>query len=1452
MPPTPDADPDPCVDGTFSLAARAWAGEVLDHEATLGFSPPSGDSTTPAGTAATRPHGDGPPGYEIQDELGRGGMGVVYKALHLALNRPVALKMVRSGARASAVELLRFKAEGETVARLNHPNVVQVHEVGVHAGSPYLVLEYCDGGNLDEKLAGAPLPHRQAATLVATLARAVHAAHVAGIVHRDLKPANVLLTADGTPKVADFGLAKWVEAGDGMTVTGAVLGTPSYMAPEQASGDTKAIDRRADVYALGAILYACLTGRPPFKGATALDTLDHVRRHEPASVRSLQPGTPRDLETVCLKCLQKAIGKRYPSAAALADDLDRYLAGNSVLARPVGSRERAWRWCRRNPAVAALLVGVLAVSLAGTAASLWSASVADERRAEAVREKLEADEARLVAQSERSAADGARLTAVSEKAAADKARQSAQEATAAAEDSRGKALAAKRRAEWSAYTSQVSLCQREWELGNAPAAFQILGATNSELRGWEYTYLERLFLRDRLWTKTHVSRGATLGIDNLAVSPKGDRLATTDREGLTIWDAKDGALLRRVSALTQDLQCLTYSPDGNSLLAGDGKAVRGNSVISSPGRIRAWDAQTGKLRFELPKLPGTVKGIHFHPSQNRILVACGDGVIYWLEYPSGAILRSVQTDHGQYLRVALSAEGQLLASAGLRGDITIHDEADGSVTAKYTPATEKAQGRENHADLAFSPDTKMLSSTRNGLHVWEVPSGRVLSSSTDSAATITRSVWTADSSSLLSASEDRTISVWEPRSGRRTTRLSGHLNGVYGLGVSEATAFSGSYDGKVVAWRLDQPPEPLELRTSHQGWFYDLKMANDATGLFSSEGGSANVARHWNLATGRLHQTYSGHAEHVTTLAASRNDKVLFSGSKDATARMWDVETGACRSVFRGHSGAVVGVACPPDAGWLATAGADGEVRLWNPASGTLTQTLIARAVGASRLTCDPEGRLLVASFLDGAIVAWETATWRETGRYPHGALAGGEVYQAIALALSPDGKRLVSAGTDRSLRAWDLQTGTPLWAKAHDDLAAPVLSIAFLPGGRQFVTGGGAWGAPGEVKVWDAATGENTFTLRGISREIYGVAVNPADGSVAACSHEGAIKVFGLPTAQAAGRASRQRADSAFERGQAHRKAGELDKAVAAYRAAIDIDPTSADYHLELADALGHKPDPDGALAATRIAIRLEPESAKAYAFLGYLLRARDDWAGAAEAYRAVARLEPDSARGHYYLGETLVSQGKLADAAEALQAALKLAPTSLPIRRRLTQMNRWIQFDARVPKLLDGTDAPKSFAEALEIADFCAKPFRKNYDLAVKLYRHAFGCDPELRARPSAAHDAACAAILLAAGTDPTVTLGDDEWHFLHATARSWLAAELAAQVASTLDATPAERQAIRRRLASALTDRDLRAARDPAALAAMPADERAAWEGYWKELAAAIESTGPVPAAKVPAAE
>jgi serine/threonine protein kinase len=293
-----------------------------------------------------------PPGYEILGELGRGGMGVVYKARHLQLDRVAALKMILSGGHASVEELARFKEEARSFARLQHANIVQIYEVGEQGGLPYFALEFCPGGSLDKKLAGTPLPPKDAAALVETLAHAMNTAHKSGVVHRDLKPANVLLSADGTAKVTDFRLAKKLDEA-GRTATGAVMGTPSYMAPEQAGGQKGQIGPATDVYALGALLYECLTGRPPFKAATAMDTLAQVIQDEPVPPRQLQPRTPKDLETITLKCLQKEAGKRYASAAELAEDLRRFQAGVPITARPVGNAERLWRWCRRNPGVAA-------------------------------------------------------------------------------------------------------------------------------------------------------------------------------------------------------------------------------------------------------------------------------------------------------------------------------------------------------------------------------------------------------------------------------------------------------------------------------------------------------------------------------------------------------------------------------------------------------------------------------------------------------------------------------------------------------------------------------------------------------------------------------------------------------------------------------------------------------------------------------------------------------------------------------------------------------------------------------------------------------------------------------------------------------------------------------------------------------------------------------------------
>jgi serine/threonine protein kinase/Tfp pilus assembly protein PilN len=438
---TPEALCADCPELLDELRRQLAALEAM--EAALGVGPRTASAPRPPDTPPGMPAP--PPGYEILGVLDQGGMGVVYKARQRATNRVVGLKVPLAGPCAQPDQLARFRTEIEAAARLRHPNVVQIYEVGEWAGQPYFSMEYVEGGSLARQLAEAVLPARQAAELVETLATTIHAAHQQGILHRDLKPANVLiqreLTAEDAeerrenagglplrlsapsavksfvPKLTDFGLAKRLGE-DGPTQAGAILGTPSYLAPEQAGGKSAEIGPAVDVYALGAILYECLTGRPPFRGESTLDTLEQVRRREPIPPSQLQPKVPRDLETICLKCLQKEPRKRYLSAADLAADLHRFLAGEPIRARRTPLWEQGVKWVRRQPALAALLVVTVAAAAALlTGWALFTARLHDERdraereRAEAVLQQRRAEESQRQAEEQRLAAQRERDTA---------------------------------------------------------------------------------------------------------------------------------------------------------------------------------------------------------------------------------------------------------------------------------------------------------------------------------------------------------------------------------------------------------------------------------------------------------------------------------------------------------------------------------------------------------------------------------------------------------------------------------------------------------------------------------------------------------------------------------------------------------------------------------------------------------------------------------------------------------------------------------------------------------------------------------------------------------------------------------------------------------------------------------------------------------------------------------
>jgi serine/threonine protein kinase len=311
---------------------------------------PGATIATPPSSTTVRYFGD----YELLEEIARGGMGIVYRARQVSLDRVVAVKMLLSGPLSSPELVKRFRAEASAAASLLHPNIVAIHEVGVHQGLQYFAMDFVEGQSLAKLLGNGPLPAKRAAAYLKTIAEAIHYAHERGLLHRDLKPSNVLIDSSDQPRVTDFGLARRLEGDSELTLSGQVLGSPNYMPPEQAEAKRGQLSRRSDVYALGAMLYHVLTGRPPFVGETISDTLGQVINSEPVSPRLLNPSVPRDLETLCLKCLEKEPAKRYPTAQALVDELSRFLRNEPIEARPISPLEKMWRGCRRKPALTGL------------------------------------------------------------------------------------------------------------------------------------------------------------------------------------------------------------------------------------------------------------------------------------------------------------------------------------------------------------------------------------------------------------------------------------------------------------------------------------------------------------------------------------------------------------------------------------------------------------------------------------------------------------------------------------------------------------------------------------------------------------------------------------------------------------------------------------------------------------------------------------------------------------------------------------------------------------------------------------------------------------------------------------------------------------------------------------------------------------------------------------------
>jgi eukaryotic-like serine/threonine-protein kinase len=1031
--------------------------------------------------------------YELLEQIGSGGMGIVYRARQRSLNRIAAVKTIRSGQLAGARVIQRFRLEAEAAACLQHPNIVQVYEVGEADGLHFYSMEYVSGRSLAEMIRERPLPVEEAARMMGEIARAMASAHKNGIIHRDLKPSNVLIDENGAARITDFGIAKFLELDCGQTVTGEILGSVSYMPPEQAGGHGLEVDARADIYSMGAILYELLSGRPPFHAAQPVEILRQVLEMDPAPPRLMNPATPPDLETICLKCLAKEPSRRYQTAEELGEDLQRFLEDKPIQARPATRRERAWRWCRRNPLVAGLgalaAVSLLALAVGSSLAAIHLARVSRAAIANEIEARKHLGEAI--------------------------------QARAAEEAQRLEAETSERRARDLNYFANMAAARHAWDRNDFNGLRLRLEETaDYPGRGFEWYWWQRQLRQgSRTFTGHH---GAVLGV---TFSPDGSHLLTGGADGLIkVWDPATGKELRSIQANPNGVAHLAFSPDGRRFVT-TGRAVIREDIWRDPIR-RVWDVADWSELLAVDK--GEAHSDEWEARGGAVVTPDGERVVTMRHAGSaGRELQVWRLEDGTDLQKAgfeiwasrsggFSRDGRLVFIGSQGGDIEIwnselmHQVHTFSIspdfargTADFSPDGQevafgdssgavriwsletgverlKLSGHAGPVQMAaYSPDGLRLATTGEDLTVrlWSVADGRQLEILRGHSGAVISMAFSPDGSGLATASADRTAKLWEFEQGagilslsmlpdvQHSYRLARHAERLLVMGLDNTARVIDTASGQELS------------RFEHAGWVFAGAISPDGTVVMSATWDL--TPRIWEAATGREITRLIGHTSHCQSGAFAPDQRRIVTGAQDRFARVWEVESGRLLLTSGIHEGWVLGVAFSPDGQRFASVDEGASVRVWNSATGEL---IYRRDGGSFPVAFSPDGRWLITGGEGNTVQIREAASGevRVTLR--------GHTARIQDVDFFPNERRIITGSRDRTARIWDMESGRELLALT--ETGGTVDAVDCSEDGRRVVTVASGYPAPqgnrqgGTVRMWEAATPEEVEAWHRVEQE--------------------------------------------------------------------------------------------------------------------------------------------------------------------------------------------------------------------------------------------------------------------------------------------------------------------------------------------------------------------------------